>query len=189
MAFNRLGGQPVAYARGCTQGKPMIVSTTRFALLGSASAADPSAPAAASASGPSQPPWLVRHLDKRVAELKTLDTDFADKEFQRLVQVPGIKAACGAQSQPDAMQADGVALTRLTQHSQRGAAFGKKILGMNLDEVEVGQRLQQVAIVWMSPAYSGRDKFRSVHGERNEESVAMQRLTLSMNLPACGAKR
>lgn len=53
-------------------------------------AADPNADASAS-SGPSQPPWMVQHLDKRVAELKTFDPDFADKEFQRLVQVPGIK--------------------------------------------------------------------------------------------------
>ncbi len=52
-----------------------------------------------------------------------------------LFQVPGINPNCGAQCQPDAVQADRVALAGLMQDGERRAAACKKVFGMDFNKV------------------------------------------------------
>lgn len=68
--------------------------------------------------------------------------------------MPGIDASSRAKRQADAMQADGVMRTALPQHGQGCAAFGKKILGVDFNEVKGWQLLKQLAVVRVPPTYA-----------------------------------
>jgi hypothetical protein len=81
--------------------------------------------------------------------------------------MPGIDTHCRAQRQADPMQADGVVLTALPQHSQSRTAFGKKIFGVDFNEVKRLQRFKQITIVRMPPANADRCGMGCGLGDRN----------------------
>ena len=58
-------------------------------------------------------------------------------------------------------------LTVLTKHGQSSAAFGKKILGVDFNEVKGRQGFKQVAIVRMPPANADRCGMVCGLGDRN----------------------
>ena len=72
------------------------------------------------------------------------------------IEVPGVQPRSRAEREADAVQTHRPLLAGTVQHRERGAAVGEEILGMDLDEAEVGRRLEERRVVRMAQADAGR---------------------------------
>ena len=75
------------------------------------------------------------------------------------------------------MQADGIVRARLGQQCEGGAAVGKEILGMHLDERQRRQAIEQRSLMGMAPADAGQplERVGQRHGAGRGRGLLLHR--------------